>query len=44
MTMSTEDLTAALRNCAVGLYPLEAGVALLISNGTFLHRDFINLE
>lgn len=39
MTMTTDDLTAALRNCAVGLYPLEAGVALLIANGAFLRRD-----
>ena len=39
--MTAEDLTAALRACAAGLYPLEAGVALLIANGTFLHRgDF----
>jgi hypothetical protein len=37
--MTTDDLTAALRACAAGLYPLEAGVALLIANGTFLHRD-----
>ena len=37
--MTADDLTAALRACAAGLYPLEAGVALLISNGTFLHRD-----
>jgi hypothetical protein len=37
--MTTDDLTAALRACAAGFYPLEAGVALLISNGTFLHRD-----
>ena len=37
--MTTDDLTAALRACAAGLYPLEAGTALLISNGTFLHRD-----
>lgn len=37
--MTTDDLTAALHACAAGLYPLEAGVALLISNGTFLHRD-----
>jgi hypothetical protein len=35
------DLTVALRNCAVGLYPLEAGTELLISNGAFLRRhDF----
>jgi hypothetical protein len=37
--MNTDDLTAALRNCAAGLLPLEAGTELLISNGTFLHRD-----
>ena len=34
-----EDLAGALRACAAGLYPLEAGVALLISCGAFLHRD-----
>ena len=39
--MTTDDLTAALHACAAGLYPLEAGIALLISNRTFLHRgDF----
>ena len=39
--MTADDLTAALQACAVGLYSLEAGVALLIANGTFLHRgDF----
>jgi hypothetical protein len=39
--MTTDDLTAALRACAAGLYPLEAGTALIISNGAFLHRhDF----
>jgi hypothetical protein len=39
--MTADDLTAALRACAAGLYPLEAGVALLAANGTFLHRtDF----
>jgi hypothetical protein len=37
--MNADDLTAALRNCAAGLLPLEAGTQLLISNGTFLHRD-----
>ncbi len=37
--MTADDLSAALRACAAGLYPLEAGVALLISNGTFLRRD-----
>jgi hypothetical protein len=37
--MNTDHLVAALRACAAGLYPLEAGTELLISNGTFLHRD-----
>lgn len=37
--MTADDLASALRACAAGLYPLEAGVALLIANGTFLHRD-----
>jgi hypothetical protein len=37
--VTADDLTAALRACASGLYPLEAGTELLISNGTFLHRD-----
>jgi hypothetical protein len=37
--MTADDLTAALRACASGLYPLEAGTELLISNATFLHRD-----
>lgn len=37
--MPADDLPAALRACAAGLYPLEAGTTLLISNGTFLHRD-----
>jgi hypothetical protein len=37
--MTTDHLTTALRACAAGIYPLEAGVALLISHGTFLHRD-----
>jgi hypothetical protein len=39
--MTADDLAAALRACAAGLYPLEAGVALLAGNGTFLRRpDF----
>lgn len=39
--MTADDLADALRACAAGLYPLEAGTALLIANGTFLHRgDF----
>ena len=39
--MTTDNLVAALRACATGLYPLEAATELFISNGTFLHRhDF----
>ncbi|HET9079999.1 MAG TPA: hypothetical protein VFO01_05735 [Trebonia sp.] len=39
--MNTDDLVAAFRACAAGLYPLEAGTELLISNRTFLRRgDF----
>jgi hypothetical protein len=37
--VTADDLAAALRACAAGLYPLEAGTALLIANGTFLRRD-----
>ncbi len=37
--MTADDLITALRACAAGLYPHEAGVALLTANGTFLHRD-----
>ena len=37
--MTADDLAAALRSCAAGLYPLEAGVALLTAEGTFLRRD-----
>ena len=37
--MNTDDLVAALRACAAGLLPLEAGTELPIANGTFLHRD-----
>jgi hypothetical protein len=37
--VTADDLTAALRACAAGLYPLEAGTALLITSGTFPHRD-----
>jgi hypothetical protein len=37
--MTTDDLTTALRACATGIYPLEAGVALLASDGTFLRRS-----
>jgi hypothetical protein len=39
--MTTDELTAALHVCAAGIYPLEAGVALLTAEGTFLRRgDF----
>jgi hypothetical protein len=37
--VTTDDLATALRNCAMGIYAVEAGVALLSSNGTFLRRD-----
>ena len=37
--MTTDELTAALNDCAAGLYPLEAGVGLLIAEGSFLRRD-----
>ena len=36
--MTTTTLAAALTDCAAGLYPLEAGVALLLAEGTFLNR------
>jgi len=35
----TAALHAALRACARGIYPDEAGVELLIGHATFLHRD-----
>jgi hypothetical protein len=37
--VTADDLAAALRACAAGLYSLEAGVALLAGNETFLRRD-----
>ncbi len=37
--MDTDNLATALRACATGIYAVEAGVALLIGNGTFLRRD-----
>ena len=37
--MTPASLAAALRACAAGLYPLEAGTGLLIAHGTFLQRD-----
>jgi hypothetical protein len=39
--VTTTTLATALTDCAAGLNPLEAGVALLIAEGTFLsRRDF----
>ena len=37
--MTTDELTTALHACAAGLYSLEAGVALLTAEGTFLRRE-----
>jgi hypothetical protein len=37
--MIPPGLVSALHACADGIYPLEAGVGLLVANGTFLHRD-----
>jgi hypothetical protein len=37
--MTAPALAAALTACAAGLRPLEAGVTLLITEGTFLNRD-----
>ncbi len=38
--MTTTSLATALRACASGIHAVEAGIGLLIANGTFLHRDF----
>ena len=35
----TSHLSAALRAAAAGIHPDEAGTGLIISHGTFLHRD-----
>jgi len=41
MTRPGQLLAGPLRNCAHGLYALEAGVELLITHATWLHRkDF----
>ena len=37
--MTDDDLTAALRARAAGLYPLEAAAGLIIAHGTWLTRD-----
>jgi hypothetical protein len=38
-TVNSRRLSGALRACARGLYPLEAGTGLLIECGSWLHRD-----
>jgi hypothetical protein len=38
-TVNSRHLSGALRACARGLYPLEAGTGLLIDCGSWLHRD-----
>jgi hypothetical protein len=41
VTAATGQLRQALRACAAGIYPAEAGIGLLIGHGTWLHRhDF----
>ncbi len=37
--MTIAALMTALRACAAGFYPHEAGTGLLIAHGTFLHRS-----
>jgi hypothetical protein len=37
--MDSDHLATALMARATGIYAAEAGVNLLIANGTFLHRD-----
>jgi hypothetical protein len=39
MTAADRPLHAALRACASGIFPAEAGIGLLISHDTWLHRD-----
>jgi hypothetical protein len=39
VTAAASQLHQALRACAAGVYPTEAGVDLLISHGTWLHRN-----
>ena len=39
MTATDHPLHTALRACASGVFPAEAGVGLLISHDTWLHRD-----
>jgi hypothetical protein len=42
--MTASSLTAALRAGAEGLYAAEAGAGLIIAHGTWLAREFFNLE
>ena len=37
--MNPRRLGGALRACALGIHPLEAGTGLLIDCGSWLHRD-----
>jgi hypothetical protein len=39
VTLSPDRLHAALRTCAAGIHPHEAGTSLLIDSGSWLHRD-----
>jgi hypothetical protein len=38
-TANSHQLSNALRACARGIHPLEAGAGLLIDCGSWLHRD-----
>ena len=38
-TLNPRQLGDALRSCARGIHPLEAGTGLLIDCGSWLHRD-----
>ena len=38
-TVNPRQLGDALRACARGIHPLEAGTGLLIEHGSWLHRD-----
>jgi hypothetical protein len=39
MTATSSQLHEALRACAAGIYPTQAGIELLISHDTWLHRS-----
>jgi hypothetical protein len=38
-TVNPRRLSDALRACARGIHPIEAGTGLLIDSGSWLHRD-----